>query len=57
MTFLEKADPARNRISTQERADRPKEYYRARPCGELNVEALAKDVKTRFPKVLARLAE
>ena len=57
MTFLEKTDPARNRISTQERADRPKEYYRARPCGELNVEALAKDVKTRFPKVLARLAE
>jgi hypothetical protein len=37
--------------------DHGKDYYRAEPRGEIDYDALAKDVKHRFPKILARLAE
>jgi hypothetical protein len=53
----EKADPKKARPSAKSQAKRPKEYYRARPSGEIDYAELAKDVKKRFPKILAHLAE
>lgn len=57
MRVSEKADPKKARPSAKSQAKRPKEYYRARPSGEIDYAELAKDVKKRFPKILAHLAE
>jgi hypothetical protein len=57
MSFVGKIDAQKEVHPTQKRPDRPKDYYRAKPCGELDYVALTKDVKERFPKILARLAE
>ncbi len=55
MSYVEKAQYAPGAATPKN--ERPKEYYRARPCGELDYKALVEDVKRRFPKILAHLAE
>ena len=56
MNFVEKSG-LDLRSPSPAKQERPKEYFRARPCGELDVDALVKDVKRRYPKILAHLAE
>jgi len=55
MNFLMKAPATHAPVATPSK-QRPKEFYRAHPCGEIDYEALTKDVKRRFPKILAYLA-
>jgi len=57
MSFSEKTDPKKTSASAKTPAKRPKDYFRARPSGEIDYRELAADVKKRFPKILARLAE
>ena len=57
MSFIEKTNPNQARGDAKVRGERPKDYYRAKPNGEIDYAALAKDVKKRFPKILAHLAE
>ncbi len=58
MSVIERAAEAEARLSAHAtQQERPKDYFRARPCGELDVQALVRDVKRRYPKILAHLAE
>ncbi len=57
MSFSEKEDPKKARAAAKAPAKRPKDYFRARPSGEIDYKELAADTKKQFPKILARLAE
>ena len=56
MGFSEETDPKKTRAAAKA-PKRPKDYFQARPSGEVDYKELAEEVKKRFPKILARLAE
>ncbi len=57
VSFIEKTMSNKTPVAAKPLSERSKDYYRAKPSGEIDYDALAKDVKRRFPKILAHLAE
>jgi len=57
MNWLEKTPETNARAPNHTQQDLSKDYIRKGPARELDIGALVKDVKRRYPKILAHLAE